>query len=209
MKDITVSIKKYLFFSNGYRMFFLLLNCIYSFRSDFVGEGQQFELYDAKNSEYLLAARGNQLFFITTSQAKIQSADTVFTLENKRLRLGTKDVCDYGVSGRELWLCEYVKSYSTWTLEPIPFEYEMYTIREWSGKKCAVYGDMLPDNERKLEVGPCQGDVAKFKTVYINEFVTKTPSNNSYSGLNVYPYRQMLPKKTFEPFLSDIQTLNV
>lgn len=190
-------------------MIFALLSLVHSFKSDLAGEGQQFELYDAKNSEYLLAARGNSLFFITTAQAKIQSADTVFSIENKRLRLGGKDVCDYGVSGRELWLCEYIKSFSTWTLEPIPFEYEMFTIREWSGKKCAVYGDMLPDNERKIEVGPCQGDVAKFKTVYINEFVTKTPSTNSYSGLNVQPYRQMLPNKTNEPFLSDKQTLNV
>lgn len=151
---------------------------------------KEFELYDGINPQYMLASREDSLFFINEKNAKIQKANSVFTIQNNTLKLGNKSICSDGLSGKVLRLCEYSSMYPIWKLVPVPNEYEMYELRTADGKRCAVYGP-TEDEERIVTIDSCQSHSIKFKLLEFDEYLTKSYDERMTDGIRFWPTSKM------------------
>lgn len=177
---------------------------------------KEFELYDGNNPEYMLAARDETLFFITSKDSRIQKANTVFKISKGALKMGFKSICSDGMSGIVLRLCEYSNVYPDWKLIQQPNEYEMYQIRTADGKRCAIYGP-LENEERRITIGSCQDTITiKFKLMEFDEYLTKSYDEKMADGVKFWPSTKMSgwPETRelnghYNPLIPERLTLNV
>lgn len=155
----------------------------------------EFELYDEHNPGLILAVRDDVLFFIYERDSRIQKEITVFNVANEVLKQGNKNVCSDGVSGRDLRLCKYADIFSEWRLRPVPGKYKIFELRNWNDQRCAVYGAFVR-NERNIEIGPCFGNVIRFRAVNMDEYINGMYQNamaKSTGTLNRF-YDMFIPK---------------
>lgn len=147
---------------------------------------RELELYNGIDPSFILAIRDGTLLFINEKNARLQRANTVFTTKDGVLAQDDEEVCSDGQTGRVLRMCKYTDEYSVWRLKQIPNEYEMFELRSWDGRRCAVYGG-IRDGEGMIKVGSCHVNVVKFKVLGMDEYLTEPYKKEMLDGVRYWP----------------------
>jgi len=147
---------------------------------------RELELYDGADPSFILAVRDGTLLFINESDARLQRATTVFRTKNDVLVQEDEEVCSDGQTGRVLRMCKYSDEYSLWKLRQVPNTDEMFELRSWDGRRCAVHGSM-EHNEMTIRVGSCHINVVRFKVLGMDEYLTDTYKREMLDGVRFWP----------------------